>query len=359
MLKGLIIKGVDPVVILPEYGGLCEYLLRDKITFKVLPYYFSMYPPLRGNYMLRDIALFMPRVFRMLFFNFIAIEKISKYIKVFDPDIIHTNVGPVYIGFHIAKKMNIPHVWHLREYQLLDFNIHPFLSMSRFKKMLQSRHNYCIAITKGIFDYFTLNDDAKTIYNGVLNSDERVFMDKKEKYFLYAGRLESGKGIKNLIYSFIKFNQVNKEYALYIAGDTDDIKYKSQLLNIIRENNLENSIIFLGMRDDIYKLMAKATALIVPSIFEGFGRITAEAMFNGCLVLGYNTAGTKEILEPDNLGLLYLDSDELINNMIEIADNGIESYYPMILKAQLRAVDLYSIEQNVNKVYDFYLDINN
>lgn len=35
-------------------------------------------------------------------------------------------------------------------------------------------------------------------------------------------------------------------------------------------------------------------ALIVPSPFEAFGLITAEAMFNKCLVIGRDTAGTKE-----------------------------------------------------------------
>lgn len=40
--------------------------------------------------------------------------------------------------------------------------------------------------------------------------------------------------------------------------------------------------------------MNRATALIVPSPFEAFGLITAEAMFNKCLVIGKDTAGTKE-----------------------------------------------------------------
>ena len=40
--------------------------------------------------------------------------------------------------------------------------------------------------------------------------------------------------------------------------------------------------------------MSKALALFVPSSFEGFGFITVEAMFCGCLVIGRNTGGTKE-----------------------------------------------------------------
>lgn len=42
--------------------------------------------------------------------------------------------------------------------------------------------------------------------------------------------------------------------------------------------------------------MNRATALIVPSPFEAFGLITAEAMFNKCLVIGKDTAGTKNNL---------------------------------------------------------------
>ena len=49
----------------------------------------------------------------------------------------------------------------------------------------------------------------------------------------------------------------------------------------------------LGYRKDIPELMSNAKCLIVPSPNEAFGFITAEGMFNGCLVVGKNTAGTK------------------------------------------------------------------
>lgn len=58
--------------------------------------------------------------------------------------------------------------------------------------------------------------------------------------------------------------------------------------------NIASQVVFLGMRKDIYSLMKDAMALIVPSYWEGFGFITTEAMFNGCLVIGRNTSGTKE-----------------------------------------------------------------
>jgi glycosyltransferase involved in cell wall biosynthesis len=299
----------------------------------------------------------MPRLVGMVFFNFIAIKRIYSLVKEFRPDIIHSNVGPIHIGFHVAKKLNVPHIWHLREYQTLDFSIHPFPSMSRFKKILLSKNNYNIAITKGIYDYFLLKNNSIVIYNGVLSSENKRMKTSKEKYFLFAGSLSINKGIGELIYSFCSFSKINKEYKLFVAGDTKDKKYKKILFNIVQKYGLTDRIIFLGMRDDIYDLMSNATALIVPSFFEAFGRITVEAVFNGCLVIGYNSAGTKEILEPEGLGLLYSSNEELVRIMLEVTKKGIEQYYPLIERAQERVVELYSIEQNVNAVYDFYIKI--
>jgi L-malate glycosyltransferase len=77
-------------------------------------------------------------------------------------------------------------------------------------------------------------------------------------------------------------------------------------------------------------------------------------MFNGCLVIGNNAAGTKEILEPENLGILYSGSDELVSAMKKVVENEIENYYPIIMKAQERLVALYSQEKNIDAVCKLY-----
>lgn len=356
MLEGLTDKGSIPFVILPHHGGLCDELNRRNIKFILIPYFNSAYPKFYNK---KNIALFIPRLLRNLLINYIATKKIITYIQEIKPDIIHTNVGPIDIGFNAAKKLKVPHVWHIREYQDLDFNMHAFPSKLIFLKKLQSEDNYPIAITRGVFNHFEMKNNAKIIYDGVLKKSKTVFIQKKEKYFLFAGRLEENKGIRNLIHAFADFTNNIKDYKLYIAGDTTDLSYKQTLVSLIKENNLCEYVVFLGMRDDICEVMAKATALVVPSFFEGFGFITVEAMFNSCLVIGNNSAGTKEILELENLGILYSGHNELVTAMQRVIRNGIESYFPMIIKAQERAVALYSQEQNVNAVYKFYNEIIN
>ena len=82
-------------------------------------------------------------------------------------------------------------------------------------------------------------------------------------------------------------------------------------------------------------------------------------VMNGCLVIGHNTAGTKEILSQDqSIGLPYDTSEELLNDLLTVSNN-MESYFPMIKKAQVIAISKYSTEQNVDKTWGFYCKILN
>lgn len=356
MLDGLIKKGIIPFVVLPKNGDLCNQLLKRNIDFQILPYTDSINPP---RVSIRDLFLFVPRFLRVLYINSKALKQLQSYIKIIHPDIIHTNVGTIHLGFHAAKKLKIPHVWHIREYQTLDFEIHPMPTMKSFIAKLNDQHNYPIAITQGIFNYFSMDNSARIIYNPVFVASETQFNVNKDKFFLFAGRLTVRKGINDLVKAFIDFSKIDSEYSLYIAGKAEDAHNEEILKTMIVNGGISDRVYFLGEREDLSDLMSHATALIVPSFYEGFGRITAEAMFNGCLVIGNNTAGTKEIIEPENLGLLYTGHDQLVLAMKKVVENKIESYFPLIMKAQKRAVALYSQEQNVDSVYKLYSEIIN
>ncbi|MEY3501483.1 MAG: hypothetical protein RL308_3156 [Bacteroidota bacterium] len=356
ILDGVLAKGLIPFIVLASEGKMCDELKSRNIEYLIIKNYFFIYPSLRS---FRDLVLFIPRLFRVFWFNYLAEKQLSLIVNRFKPDLIHTNVGPVHFGLHVAIKFNIPHVWHIREYQNLDFNMQPLFSVAGFIKKLQNPINHSIAITKGIYNHFYMtNDNAKVIYDGVMNSGDVQFKLVKEKYFLFVGRLEEAKGIKNLLLAFVDFCRFNVEYELLIAGD-GELYYVKELQQIIDDAKLSSRVKFLGFRVDISNLMANATTLVVPSRHEGFGFITVEAMFNGCLVIGNDSAGTKEILEKENLGILYSGHDELVAAMKTVVFNGIESYFPLLKKAQDRAVNLYSQEQSVECVYEFYHSILN
>jgi glycosyltransferase involved in cell wall biosynthesis len=359
MLDGLCGKGILPFVVLPEFGDICAEFDKRGILYEITPFYLAIYPLINNltGLKLRDIILYVPRIIRVLLTNYRANRKMIAIAFKYCPDLIHTNVGPLHNGHYIGKKLKVPHVWHVREYQDLDFKMSPLFSMDSFINKLHFSNNHPIAITKGISKHFDLDKNGRVISNGIFKIGYTQLISEKSPYFLFAGRLEPNKGIDKLLKAFCEFSKTNNELMLYVAGDTNDLIFKDRLTNMVNEDTLEQRVKFLGMRDNIADLMANATALIVPSLHEGFGRITVEAMFNGCLVIGNNTGGTKEILEEERLGILYSGHDELVAAMLRVANNGIKYYFELIMRAQQRATTLYSQEQNVNAVYDYYRGI--
>lgn len=354
LIEGVMELGVEPLVVITYKGEWCNEFKKRNIPYCIIPYRFSVYPSYSS---IKNLILFPLRIISTFIYNFVAVNRLIRKAKIFKPEIIHSNFGPIHIGYKASKILKIPHVWHIREYQD-QINMHPLFSMSGFIKKLQAPNNYPIAITKGIYNYFSMKDNSITIYDGVMKADSYRFESVKNKYFLFVGAISERKGIQLLINAFIEFAMKYSDYDLYIAGDTSDNNYLIILHNAIKKSGLENRVKFLGYRSDVYDLMSKATALVVPSFSEGFGFITAEAMFNGCLVIGNNTSGTKEQLENgDNIGLAYSGHEELVNILKMVVDNGIESYFPMILRGQQTAVSLYSQEQNTKSIFQLYTTV--
>lgn len=348
---------VDIYIVGARNGYIINECQRHSINCSVITMYESIYPPLKS---IRDLLLFFPRLARMILANRMALPKLRDVIAKQKPDIIHTNTGVLHTGHLAAENLSIPHVWHIREYQDLFYGWVPFPSKKSFLKKISSPNNYPIAISQGVYTHHQLaaSSSSSVIYDGVLHKNSTCFNASKENYFLFVGRLEEAKGIEQLVDAFIQFCKKEKAFILKIAGNGSS-KFTQYLRSKVTSAKLEERIIFLGFQDDITSLMSRATALIVPSRFEGFGFITVEAMFYGCLVVGNNSAGTKEILEPENLGILYSGTQELVDALVRIKLNGVNHYYPMIERAQERAVTLYSIEKNAESIYSLYSSILN
>lgn len=353
LIKGLF-RNHKIKVFVPESSGIFISKLQElNVNYIVSKYSLTIYP--KGRNFIKNIY----RLIQIKHDIKKAKIKLSSVIEEFKPDIIHTNVGPLDLALDVCKQYHIPHIWHQREYQNLDFNICPIPSMNCFKKKIHSTGNYNIAITKGIYDHWKLRPNDRIIYDGVF--DKEVIPTKKnqkKKYFLFVGRIEEAKGLHLVLHAFSKFCIKNTDYSLFIAGAYNEKnKYKKLCDKIIISHNLQQKISFLGNRKDIYQLMSEATALIVASKSEGFGFITTEAMLNDCLVIGKNCAGTKEQFDngktvtENDIGLRFLSEEELIQQMLYATQNDtsqMRSYAFSVVTSK------YTIDKNITEVENYY-----
>lgn len=245
----------------------------------------------------------------------------------------------------------------------MDMNLDMIPTFSLFKKGLKQQGNHCIAITKGIFDFFELQEGKdKVIYDGVFDiPQQKKFVDyAKENYILAAGRIEPAKGTLMLLEAFSKFHKKHFDIKLLLAGGFSNPQYLEQCKTFVSDNRLEESVLFLGERNDVYQLMQKARFLVVASPSEGFGFITAEAMLNSCLVIGRNTAGTKEqfdnglLLTGEEIGLRFETTEELVDRMEDALTNP-NTY--MREKAFEVVTQKYTMQSHIQQLVNFYNDI--
>lgn len=116
---------------------------------------------------------------------------------------------------------------------------------------------------------------------------------RKEKYFLFLGRIEADqKGLDLLLESFVKFQKELRGYKLVIAGSGDALEME-KLKKLIKILSLEDTVILKGKVTGLTKetLLQNATAVVIPSRFETYSLVALEAMAHGAPVLCFAIDG--------------------------------------------------------------------
>lgn len=361
MLEGILQKGYSAVVLVSSRNQnqtFIKYLAKKGCIVEEFDAEMSIYPYVNPKNPVELFIKYPYRAANKLIGLLVSHRQVRNLIKKHKPDLVHTNVGVFPQGLEYCLANDIPHVWHLREYQTKDFGWKIFPTTPRFKKLI--RKTNVITITRDILEYFDLSENpkARSMWNGILPKASAEYVHTKDNFFLIANRISPEKSIETAIEAFAKVADEIPEYKLLIAGEILNQAYYNKLQTLVKETGFQSKIEFLGYRTDITELMKKACALIVPSIYEGLGRMTIEASFKGCLVLGRNTGGTKEVLDVTRGGFLFQSTKELENFMLKIAGmKGTDEYKSMVLNAQKIAVTHCSEENYCDKIHSIYQEL--
>lgn len=349
------------IVVVPDRNGIYKDLQNMNVDVQAFHYRPAIYPWLNTP---TDVALFIPRLIGRLVLNFWAFNQLATYLKKKGIDIIHTNVSVIDIGFKAAQKLNIPHIYHIREYADKDFKMYHYPCRKHFRHSLNGHDCYNICITKDIQRHYQQqgNPRSAVIYNGISSCkqpDRNFFYGN---YFLFAGRIEKAKGVEFLIQAYSDYYSSHPKEALplYIAGEIIDDHLYEKLKTSISLNHIQEKIVFLGARSDIRELMEKARAVVITSHFEAFGRCMPEAMSCKSIAIGRNTGGTLEQLENgkqvtgEEIALRFDTPSQLSERLYDATIMPEDQYCHMTESAWTTVKKLYSIESYVSDVLSMY-----
>ncbi|MUW13419.1 glycosyltransferase [Halorubrum sp. CBA1125] len=168
--------------------------------------------------------------------------------------------------------------------------------------------------------------DATVIQNGV--DGERFAqaqpIERGRPYLLTVGRLVEYKGVQHVIRAMVEL----PEYDLLVAGSGP---YQEVLMQIARENGVENRVNFLGYVDEeeLPGLYAGADVYVTMSEFEAYGMTVAEALAAGTPCVVREVGGLRDWIEIEGvLGLRDISSQAIAQTIKSQTDTQVSSHNP-------------------------------
>ncbi|MFT3888054.1 MAG: glycosyltransferase [Arachnia sp.] len=223
--------------------------------------------------------------------------------------VVHIGGAVITTGCFAARIARVPVVWHIREYVEEGHGLAYFPGSGFYRKA--SRASLLICVSDGLREKFAVRcakTPAITIYNGISVPEVRPapVMATGPFRLMFAGGINASKGLF-LLLDAIRLAQLGSSLTLDVFGRSN-LEQRGALARYLRDNGLESCVSYHGMTSTLAQEYVSHDALVVASVREAFGRVTAEAMILGCLVVGSDSGGTGELL-ADGRGLLFESGD--------------------------------------------------
>jgi glycosyltransferase involved in cell wall biosynthesis len=302
---------------------------------------------------------------------------IKRIIKNRDISIIHNldNLGPFLIKNNKIKSILTVHDIS----PVILPQIHSSIMNFNFKWILPKLIDNCdsiIAISKStkndlISKFGVENEKINVVPLGIDNS---IFYSRpssdnilkkygiNHNYLIYVGGDNPRKNLKNLISAFIAIFQ-DIPHDLVLIGPIN----KKNLVKIIKSHSHLNScgtilnrIIIPGYVDieDLPILYSSASALVFPSLYEGFGFTPLEAMACGTPVIVSDNSSIREVV--GDVGVYIdnpLDSHEISDKIISVIENN--QLMSKLRKNGFIQAQKFSLDLTINKTLKVYNNLLN
>lgn len=210
--------------------------------------------------------------------------------------IIHSNLEErSYLPLKVAKKMGVPvRISHSHNRPL---GINPKLIVRyyfRFMLKFYNTHMFACGEEAGDWLYGKKNRDNVTIMNNAVDANQYRYnpevskeMKKQlgiegKKVIGHVGRFFSQKNHGFLIDIFNEIHKKDKDTVLLLVGGGElDDALKKQIKEKVRNLGLEDAVEFLGVREDVDRIVQTFDVFMLPSLFEGLPVTMVEAQAAG------------------------------------------------------------------------------
>ena len=295
---------------------------REKVQFDFLTHYKGIY------FFDEEIQKLGGHIYRL---SFREDRKLFKYITDLnnffahhnDYDIVHCHMASTSIfTLGMAKKYGVPvrilHSHNTSTEKTLKGKIKHLLLHKSTKYA-----NYYFACGNAAGKYL-YKDKEFTVINNAIDLDKFKYAtphnsglnDLKGKFVVgHIGRFSTQKNHSFLIEIFEEFHKQNNDTVLLMIGEGE---LEQKIKDCVEKKELEDSVFFLGVRNDVERLYKLFDVFVLPSLFEGLPVVGIESQ-----AAGIRTILSDKITEEVNLTnyVSYLPIDQGIRCWVEALNN--------------------------------------
>lgn len=271
--------------------------------------------------------------FPLIFFKILREHKI---------DIIHTHISIVsgyiaLLAFLAGVKRRIV---HFRSSKIGKSNsVSQKLKVRVLMSLIYLFSTDILAVNKSTminhFKNYKSIERCRVIYNGknsyYVNDERRIkklknqlMIHENEKVIIHIGRFFDAKNHKKIVKIFSEYNKMMPNSKLLLIGK-NNTEIGEEIKKVVGSLELDDSVIFLGIKDNIADYLAISDILLFPSLWEGLPGVVLEALSAGVPVLCSDIDCHREITQT-NYGISMLSNNEedriWANQLKIIADIG-------------------------------------
>jgi len=355
----------NPILVYAHEGVIVQELKKAGIDAVQIPLgnrITNIYP--------REIKIYNPFFILTFLWHLLTNRGILRLRKLIRDNDIHLiycadNLSKI-IGGIIAKISGVKSVAHCHD----DFKEDMLgKTMRIFYLLLLDR---ILTVSDRVRNFFTvrrkISPKAITVYNGVnaevfnpadVDDGMRVELGLREGTVVIGsiGVLEKDKGQKYLFEAVarLKSEGINNIVCVVCGTGPEELILKE----FVHANGLDEEVLFLGFRTDIPRVLKTLDILVLTSLtIESFSMAAVEAMAMKVPVIATNVGGLPEVVEDGKTGILVPPGDiNALCSAIKYLVKNPEARLKMGENGRLRVLEKFTIEQNVRKTEEVFLNL--
>lgn len=198
--------------------------------------------------------------------------------------------------------------------------------------------------------YNAINTDS-FLYNSAIRQKIRSEFGISDEIVLgHVGRFNEQKNHEYLIRIMEEIVKITPSAKLLLVGDGN---LKERITNLVKEKNLENNVIFTGLRHDVNNILQGMDCFVFPSLFEGLPVTVVEAQAASlpCVI---SDKITQEVKLTENVYFQSIEQDasEWVDPILELSQTSAR-----INRKKEIVESGYDIAATANWITNFYLKV--